>query len=77
MDLITQIFLSHERWLTYFQHSGSKNLDHYYQNIIISQVDELSPLCGAQDIFRGKYTAIFLDNHRGKVLKKLTAREEF
>ena len=44
MDLITQIFLSHERWLTYFQHSGSKNLDHYYQNIIISQVDKSSPL---------------------------------
>ena len=48
MDLITQIFLSHERWLTYFQHSGSKNLDHYYQNIIISQVDKSSPLCDGQ-----------------------------
>ena len=49
MDLITQIFLSHERWLTYFQHSGSKNLDHYYQNIIISQVDKSSPLCTLQN----------------------------
>jgi len=26
---------------------------------------------------RGKYTAIFLDNHPGKVLEKLTAGEEF
>ena len=26
---------------------------------------------------RGKYTAIFLDNHPGKVLEKLTGGEEF
>ena len=26
---------------------------------------------------RGKYSAIFLDNHPGKVLEKLTAGEEF
>ena len=28
-------------------------------------------------IARGKYTAIFLVNHRGKVLEELTAGEEF